>query len=80
MDRSDLESETLVQLRPLAKELGISNIIAMKKAELIDAILEKQKDGGAPAAPPRETPVAARGAEAPAREYVPRGTREYAPR
>ncbi|MCL5292131.1 MAG: transcription termination factor Rho [Actinobacteria bacterium] len=81
MDRSELESKTLAQLRPLAKELGISNIIAMRKNELIDAILEKEAGGKMEGrARPRGVPAAEEMEEAPAREYAPREVREYAPR
>ncbi|OFI06192.1 hypothetical protein CLOACE_12250 [Clostridium acetireducens DSM 10703] len=50
MDNNDLSSKTLVQLKALAKELGMKGISKYKKAELIDKIKEAspafiKKDG-----------------------------------
>lgn len=80
MDRSELEGKTLAQLRPLAKELGIKNVIAMRKVELIDAILQKQAEAGRVAAREKAPEVVAaeeRREETAPRPYAPR---EYAPR
>ncbi|MHB0976662.1 MAG: transcription termination factor Rho [Candidatus Aquicultorales bacterium] len=79
MDRSDLESKTLAQLRPLAKDLGVSNIITMRKSELIDAIMERQAAKPSAPAPDGQRPEA-RGAGAPTREYAPGRPREHMPR
>jgi transcription termination factor Rho len=40
--RAELESKTLAELRPMATELGITGVSAMKKQELVAAILGKQ--------------------------------------
>lgn len=47
MDKTQLESKTLTELRPIASELGISGVSTLRKNELIDAIVEaQQKRGG----------------------------------
>lgn len=65
MDKTQLESKTLSELRPIASELGIGGASTLRKKELIEAIVEAQRssgDGGR-----RETAVATqeRPAEAP---------------
>lgn len=44
MDRSQLESKTLAELRPIASELGIGGISTLRKNELVDAILKAQSE------------------------------------
>ena len=41
-NKSQLESKTLVELRPIAAELGIGGVSTLRKQELINAILEAQ--------------------------------------
>ena len=56
MDRAVLEAKKLIDLREIAKALGMKNVIKYRKQELIDAIVE----GGVPATPefsPVDTPV-----------------------
>ena len=52
MDVKDLDSKTVADLKDMAKEMGISGISAMKKADLIEAIAGAGAAAkGAPAAP-----------------------------
>lgn len=44
LDQNTLAARTLVELREMAKELGISNISKHKKQELIDTILQTTKE------------------------------------
>ncbi|HEY3375666.1 MAG TPA: transcription termination factor Rho [Candidatus Aquicultor sp.] len=71
MDKSQLESKTLTDLRPIASELGIGGASTLRKKELIDAIMQAQTgaDGAReqaqtavataerPAAPVKERPA-----------------------
>ncbi len=41
MQRSDLEGKTLVELKPIAADLGLKRVTGVKKQELIEAILAK---------------------------------------
>src|SRR5438874_1724636 len=49
LDRSDLEASPLADLHVIATELGLDGFRRLRKAELIDAIVERQ--GGEAAAP-----------------------------
>ena len=49
VDRSDLEASPLADLHVIATELGLDGFRRLRKAELIDAIVERQ--GGEAAAP-----------------------------
>ncbi|MCL6471259.1 MAG: transcription termination factor Rho [Firmicutes bacterium] len=42
MNKAQLESKTLAELRPIAAELGIGGVSTLRKQELIDAILSVQ--------------------------------------
>jgi len=46
VDKSQLESKTLAELRPIASELGIGGISTLRKNELVDAILKAQNERG----------------------------------
>lgn len=85
MDKAQLESKTLAELKPIATELGIGGVSTLRKKELIDAIVEAQgKHGGnsgsakatvaAPAAAPAAPVVREAVAEAPrvSERYEPR--------
>ena len=48
--KTDLTAKRVVELRGIAKEIGLSGASGMRKADLITAILEQQ-EGSAPAAP-----------------------------
>jgi len=46
VDKAQLETKTLAELRPIASELGISGVSTLRKNELIDAIVETQQKHG----------------------------------
>ncbi len=46
LDRSDLEASPLADLHVIASELGLDGFRRLRKAELIDAIVERQGGGG----------------------------------
>src|SRR3954466_4513744 len=54
VDRAALEDSPLADLHELASELGIDGFRRLRKANLIDAILEQQGGDGAAAAPEAE--------------------------
>src|SRR6185312_15394456 len=57
LDRAALEDSPLADLHALASELGIDGFRRLRKAQLIDAILEQQGgDGAAAAAEPEPEP------------------------
>src|SRR5256714_15683888 len=47
IDRSDLEASPLADLHVIASELGLDGFRRMRKADLIDAIVERQGGGDA---------------------------------
>ena len=53
VDKMQLESKTLAELRPIALELGISGVSTMRKGELIGAIVEAQQKRGGNSEPGR---------------------------
>ena len=55
MERSDLKGKTLVELKPIAAELGLKRVTGVKKQDLIEAILAH--GGNAPVAPSRPAPA-----------------------
>ena len=44
MDQNELENKKLSDIRAIAESLGISNILNLKKTELINAIVNQDKD------------------------------------
>jgi transcription termination factor Rho len=54
LDRSELEASPLADLHVIASELGLDGFRRLRKAELIDAIVERQ--GGEAAAAPADEP------------------------
>src|SRR3954463_12405207 len=75
LDRAALEDSPLADLHALASELGIDGFRRLRKAELIDAIIERQ--GGEEAAeapkPRRRSRAKAEPEAAPDEEPAPRG-------
>ena len=65
MDKDSLEEKKLVELQPIAAELGIASAAKLKKHELIKAILDQSNSGGGGAQKPKMVSVTAV-AEAPA--------------
>src|SRR2546423_362851 len=57
LDRSDLEASPLADLHVIASELGLDGFRRLRKAQLIDAIVERQggEGGGDATAAPRAT-------------------------
>ena len=49
MDKKDLESKKLPDLKEIAKALGLSNFETLKKAELIDQIIKGETPKAKPA-------------------------------
>ena len=47
MEKETLEQKTLMELRKMAKEMGLGPISALKKGELIAKIAEKQSQSAA---------------------------------
>jgi transcription termination factor Rho len=69
VDRSALEASPLADLHAIASELSIDSYRRLRRAELIDAILNKQEGGDGPGAVAEEASVVA---EEPAAEPKPR--------
>jgi transcription termination factor Rho len=61
LDRSDLEASPLADLHVIASELGLDGFRRLRKAQLIDAIVERQ--GGEAAGDANETDDAVADAE-----------------
>jgi hypothetical protein len=47
LDTKPLEEQTLVELRKVAEDMGIEKFSRLKKGELLDLILVKQKEAAA---------------------------------
>src|SRR3954452_6877222 len=75
VDRAALEDSPLADLHELASELGIDGFRRLRKANLIDAILEQQGGDGAAAAPEAEEAEATDEPEAEAEEKPKRSRR-----
>ncbi len=73
MDIKDLESKTVAQLKGIAKELGITGISGMKKADLITAIAGTESAGTSTGETAVKTPAEA------IEEAPGKGTQENAP-
>lgn len=73
MDIKDLESKTVAQLKGIAKELGITGISGMKKADLITAIAGTESAGTSTGETAVKTPAEA------IEEAPGKGTQEDAP-
>src|SRR3954451_16325626 len=68
VDRAALEDSPLADLHALASELGIDGFRRLRKAQLVDAILERQGGGdGATAAAPEAAEEEAEAEERPRR-------------
>lgn len=56
MDQNELENKKLSDIRAIAESLGISNVLNLKKTELINAIVNQDKDSESPSEnTPKET-------------------------
>lgn len=55
LERSELDASPLADLHAIADQIGLDGFRRLRKAELIDAILERSGDG-APAGPSRDRP------------------------
>src|SRR4051794_25587788 len=76
VDRAALEDSPLADLHELASELGIDGFRRLRKANLIDAILEQQGGDGAAAAPEAEPEAEeAEAADEPEAEEKPKRSR-----
>ena len=75
MDQNELENKKLSDIRAIAESLGISNVLNLKKTELINAIVGQDKDSESTSENAPKEPI-----EAPAigRERRPRKTIEEA--
>src|SRR3954465_15374457 len=54
LDREALSESPLADLHIIASELGLDGFRRLRKADLVDAILERQDGGGTPPAPAPE--------------------------
>lgn len=83
LDRSDLEASPLADLHAIAGQIGLDGFRRLRKADLIEMILERQggaegapQEGGEEAAPRPRRRRAARGRAAKEREEEPAAERE----
>src|SRR4051812_50193817 len=58
LDREALSESPLADLHIIASELGLDGFRRLRKADLVDAILERQDGGGTTPAPDAETQTA----------------------